>query len=125
MAAVQPPAQDLTPHIAAIEVQLGVLDAALVAQDANAIDTCSQNLHRALAEALAAFRHAGPDALTPRLRQQLLLAQARVLGQQSTVRKAALSIERTLGLLLPQEASSTYSALAPRAGQMAAQAYRA
>ncbi|MGH6646146.1 hypothetical protein [Aquabacterium sp.] len=125
MAAVLSPVLDLTPHIAAIEAQLGGLDAALLAQDAQAIESCSQDLHRALADALAAFRHAGPDAMTPKLRQQLLLAQARVMGQQSTVRKAAMSIERTLGMLLPQEASSTYSALAPRSGQMAVNAYRA
>lgn len=125
MAAALSPALDLTPHIAAIEAQLGELDAALVAQDAQAIESCSQSLHRSLADALAAFRHAGPDAMTPELRQQLRLAQARVTGQQSTVRKAAVSIERTLGMLMPQEASSTYSALAPRAGQMAANAYRA
>lgn len=125
MAAALSPALDLTPHIAAIEAQLGELDAALVAQDAQAIESCSQGLHRSLADALAAFRHAGPDAMTPQLRQQLLLAQARVTGQQSTVRKAAMSIERTLGMLLPQEASSTYSALAPKAGHMAANAYRA
>ncbi|RZL00285.1 MAG: hypothetical protein EOP36_16315 [Rubrivivax sp.] len=126
MAAVLSPVLDLTPHIAAIEAQLGVLDAALLAQDAQAIESCSQNLHRCLADALAAFRHAGPGSLTPALRQQLLLAQARVMGQQSTVRKAAVSIERTLGLLLPpQETSSTYSALAPKSGQMAMNAYRA
>jgi len=125
MAAVPSPVLDLTPHIAAIEAQLGELDAALVAQDAQAIESCSQGLHRSLADALAAFRHAGPDSLTPKLRHQLLLAQARVMGQQSTVRRAAHSIERTLGMLLPQEASSTYSALAPRAGHMAMNAYRA
>lgn len=126
MAAVLPSSMlDLTPHIAAIEAQLGLLDEALVAQDAQAIESCTQDLHRALAEALAAFRHAGPEAMTPELHQQLLLAQARVTGQQSTVRKAAMSIERTLGMLLPQEASSTYSALAPRSGQMAVNAYRA
>jgi hypothetical protein len=125
MAALPSSVLDLTPHIAAIEAQLGVLDAALVAQDPEAIESCTQGLHRSLADALAAFRHAGPEALTPELRQQLLLAQARVTGQQSTVRKAALSIERTLGMLLPQEASSTYSSLAPKSGQMAVNAYRA
>jgi hypothetical protein len=124
MAAVLSPVLDLTPHIAAIEAQLGELDAALVAQDAQAIESCSQGLHRFLADALAAFRHAGPDSLTPELRHRLLLAQARITGQQSTVRRAAHSIERTLGMLLPQEASSTYSALAPRAGQLAMNAYR-
>lgn len=126
MAAVlQSPVLDLTPHIATIEVQLGVLDEALVSQDAQAIESCSQDLHRSLAEAMAAFRHAGPDSLTPPLRHQLLLAQARVMGQQSTVRRAAHSIERTLSMLLPQEASATYSALAPKSGQMAVNAYRA
>lgn len=124
MAAVLSPALDLTPHIAAIEAQLGLLDDALLAQDAQAIESSSQDLHRFLADALAAFRHAGPEALTPELRQRLLLAQARVTGQQSTVRKAAHSIERTLGMLMPQEAASTYSALAPRAGQAALNAYR-
>jgi hypothetical protein len=125
MAAVQSPVLDLTPHIAAIEAQLGVLDEALVAQDAQTIESGSQALHRSLAEAMAAFRHAGPDSLTPQLRHRLLLAQARVMGQQSTVTRAAHSIDRTLSMLLPQEASSTYSALAPKAGQMAVNAYRA
>jgi hypothetical protein len=123
MAGVDAPVLDLTPHIAAIEQQLGVLDAALVSQDAGAVEACTQALHRALADALAAFRHAGPRALTPQLRQQLLLAQARVTGQQSTVRKAAASIERTLSVLLPQEATSTYSSLASKAGQAAVNAY--
>ncbi|RZI84917.1 MAG: hypothetical protein EOP38_06930 [Rubrivivax sp.] len=117
------PVLDLSPHVAAIEQQLEVLDAALLSQDAGAVDACTQALHRALADALAAFRHAGPDALTPQLRQQLLLAQARVTGQQATVRRAASSIERTLSVLLPQEASSTYSALAPKSGQAAIKAY--
>lgn len=124
MSAVKVPVLDLTPHVAAIEAQLGVLDAALVSQDPGAVDACTQALHKALADALAAFRHAGPDSLTPQLRQQLLLAQARVTGQQSTVRKAAASIERTLSVLLPQEeATSTYSALVSRTGQAAVSAY--
>lgn len=125
MAAALSPELDLTPHIAAIEAQLGALDAALVAQDPLVIESCTQDLHCSLADALAAFRHAGPEALTPQLRDRLLLAQARVSGQQSTVHRAAMSIERTLGLLLPQEAQSTYSALGPKSGQTVLSAYRA
>jgi alkylation response protein AidB-like acyl-CoA dehydrogenase len=123
MASVQSPIQDLTPHVAAIEAQLAVLDEALVSQDAGAVAACTQALHRSLADALAAFRHAGPDALTPQLRHQLLLAQARVTGQQSTVHRAASSIERTLSVLLPQEAVSTYSALASKSGPAVISAY--
>lgn len=112
-----PAAPDLMSQVSAIERHLAALDAALVAQDSRAVEAGSADLHRALVEALAQFRQAaqaGQDPLTPQLRQKLVLAQLRVAGQQRTAARAMGSIERTLKVLLPQEAETTYSALAQR-----------
>ncbi len=120
MASTVSPEHDLTPQVAAIQQHLVALDAALIAQDMGAIDACSADLHRTLADALVAFRHAaqvGVNPVSPQLRQTLLLAQARVKGQQASLHQAASSIERTLGLLLPPETASTYSALARQPGR--------
>ena len=120
MAHVVLPEHDLAPQVAAIERHLLAPDAALGAQDRAGMEACSAELHRTLADALAVFRHAvqaGVQPLSPELRQKLLLAQARVTGQQSSVHRAASSIERTLGLLLPPEVDATYSALAKHTGR--------
>ncbi|MDE2400266.1 MAG: hypothetical protein KGL90_01185 [Burkholderiales bacterium] len=129
MVSASPDLLDLTPKVLAIEQYLGALDAALVSQDPAAVEVATGSLHRALADAMAAFRHAvqaGHDPLTPELRQKLLLAQARVSGQQATAARAVGSIERTLKVLLPQETeSSTYSDLAAKAGPQGLKGYSA
>lgn len=118
-------ANDLAPRVAAIERHLSALDAALVTQDAPAMESASADLHACLADALGAFQHAaqqGQDPLSPALRQSLLLAQARVANQQALTARALAGVERTMNVLLPSQGPpvDTYASL----GQKAANAYR-
>jgi hypothetical protein len=110
--------QDLTLHVQGIEAHLIDLDAHLRTQNLLAIEEASASLHKALADALVAFRHAqqqGQVPLSAELRGRLMLAQARVTGLQQSVHRASASLQRTLGVLLVQEgpgaaAPATYSA---------------
>jgi len=128
MAHFLPPSADLSVAVSAIEQSLQTLDVAFAAHDAVAIEASSQALHKALADAVVAFRHAaheGHSPVTPELRQRLLLAQSRVLGQQNAVHRAAGSIERTLSVLLPQSEGPTYSGLANKSGAFGIKGYQA
>ena len=128
MASAFMPAVDLSAAVSAIELGLQALDAAFSAHDPGAIEASSQALHKALADAVVVLRHASRDGkspMTPELRQRLLLAQARVMGQQQTVHRAAGSIERTLSVLLPQtESPSAYGGLSGRSGAFGIKGYQ-
>jgi len=127
MASACMPGADLSAAVSAIEQGLQALDAAFSAHDPAAIETSSQALHRALADAVVAFRHASRDGqtpITPELRQRLLLAQSRVMGQQQSVHRAAGSIERTLSVLLPQPESAAYGGLSGRSGAFGIKGYQ-
>lgn len=118
---------DLSAHVADIEQCLSALDAALVAGDTHAIEQVGQQLQRSLADSLAAFRHAtheGKVALSPELRQRLVLAQSRITAQQALVHRSGAAIERTLNILLPREEAPTYGALGQGPANRAANAYR-
>lgn len=100
---------DLTPHVQGIEAQLLALDDALARQDTALVDGSTLLLHKALAEAMHAFRQAqakGAAPLSPELRRRLLLAQARVTQLQQVLHTATSSLERSLHALLPPEAAA-------------------
>lgn len=108
----------MSAHVADIELHLHALDEAFASGEGTAIEQCVQHLQRSLADSLVAFRkagHAGVDPLSAELRSRLKLAQARLQAQQLAVHRAATSIDRTLGVLLPrdaQDAGPTYGTLA-------------
>ena len=100
---------DLTPHVQGIEAQLLALDDALARQDTALVDGTTLLLHKALADAMHAFRDAqakGAEPLSPELRRRLLLAQARVTQLQQVLHTATSSLERSLQALLPPEAAA-------------------
>lgn len=123
--------QDLSSHVHDIEERLRDLDEKLRSQDSLGMEAASAALHKVLADALVAFRHAqqeGQEPLSPELRHRLMLAQTRVTGLQQSVHHAASTLQRTLGVLLVSDApdaSATYSSLGPKVGPGAAiNAYR-
>lgn len=109
--------QDLTQHVSDIEGRLHDLDEALRTHDALGMESASLALHKVLADAMAAFRHAqqmGVNPLSHELKQRLMLAQTRVTGVQAAVHRASASLQRTLGVLLEQPGdteSAAYAAL--------------
>lgn len=108
-------------HAEALESRLQALDDALRSQNATQLESASQDLHRCLADALAAFHQAkktGLQPLSPLMRQKLMLAQTRVTGLQATVHHAGASMSRTLSVLFPEEpgqGAATYGTLQPPA----------
>lgn len=108
---VQP---DLSTRVADIEACLSDLDLALASGDAPRIEAQSGRLQRTLADALDAFRQAmqsGREPLTPALRRRLSQAQTRTQALQGGVHQASASVDRTLGMLFPQDEQATYGAL--------------
>lgn len=106
---------DLGRHVGDIEACLHDLDEALRTHDAPGMEKASQALHQTLAAAMAAFRHAqhlGNEPISGELRQRLTLAQTRVSALQSAVHRASTSLQRTLGVLLPQKAQAEGEAYA-------------
>ena len=104
---------DLPRHVHDIEAQLSGLDEALRTQDSSRLEQAAKALHKTLADALVACRHAqqvGQEPLPVELRQKLLLAQARVAGLQTITHRASSSIERTLAILFSTESAPTYAA---------------
>lgn len=116
---------DLSRHVQDIEDHLQKLDEALRGDQPLAIDAASQSLHKALADAVVAVRHARQagrrDALPEALRQKLMLAQSRVAALQTSVHRAGASIERTLGILMPPvDGAGSYAALGAKPANAAA-----
>lgn len=117
----------MSAHVADIEAHLAELDAVFASGDVPAMAQQCLQLQRSLADSLVAFRqaeHAGLSPLSPDLRSRLTLAQARVMAQQGAVHRAHATIDRTLGVLLPREETSTYGSLAQSPAAKALGAYR-
>lgn len=117
--------QDLSRHVQDIEDRLQRLDEALRGDQPLAVDAASQSLHKALADAVVAIRHARQagqhEPLPDALRRKLMLAQSRVAALQTSVHRAGASMERTLGILMPPaEGAGTYGALGARPSTAAA-----
>ena len=124
--------QDLSSHVLDIETCLAALDEQLRSQDTAGIEAASAALHKVLADALVAVRHArqiGQEPLPPALRHRLALAQARVSGLQQSVHRASGSLQRTLDVLLPADPSSATGSVGPNGpltgAQAALRAYKA
>lgn len=124
---MNPPLQTVETCVARIEADLDALDRALGANEAVAIEACSQALQQGLSEAVASVRAAtqrGQSPLTQQLQSRLALAQTRVQLQWATTHRAAVSVDRVLGILLPREAADTYAELATTPANKALNAYR-
>lgn len=114
-------------RVAEIEQCLHGLDEAFVSSDMQRIEHQCQALQRSLADSLVVFRqaeHAGLVPLSLDLIQRLKLAQARVVAQSAAVHRAQASIDRTLDVLFPGEAPSTYGKLGQSPAAKALSAYR-
>jgi hypothetical protein len=115
-------------QVSAIERCLAVLDAAFANGDPQHVATGAQSLHEVLTRTMLLMRqHPGAGHLAPSLDAQLIQrltqAQARARAHQQAVMRGRVATERTLDVLLPREADSTYQALGGGAGRVAA-AYR-
>ncbi len=114
-------------QVSAIERCLAVLDAAFANGDPQHVVNGAQALHEVLTRAMLLMRqHAGSGrarSLDAQLIQRLTQAQARARAHQQAVLRGRVATERTLDVLLPREADSTYQALGGGAGRVAA-AYR-
>lgn len=123
MARSLPPAPDALACLAEVDAHLSALDDALASGEAERIDLQAQRLQACLAASLAVLRQGDGAALTPELRQRLMLARTRCMQQQQAIHRATASFGRTLGLLFPGE-NTTFSPPATHAAARALQAYR-
>ena len=102
-----PRAADLEAPLAAVEAQLGRLGAALVSQNALAIETEAAELHNALLSAVHRFSHAARQGGVPQpLRQRLAMAGGQVAAQRESLARATAALDRAIDVLLPHPAST-------------------
>jgi hypothetical protein len=123
---------DLEQPLAAVEARLSALGAALVSQNAQAIEDEAADLHRALAAAVQRFSLAarqGNGVPSP-LRQRLAVASGQVAAQRESLARATAALDRAIDVLLPAPVpgsalGSVYSASggadrSPRGGSLLA-----
>ena len=105
---------DLESPVAEVEERLARLGAAMMGQDAAALEAEATELHRALARAIQHFSHAARDGgIPPPLRQRLALASGRVAAQREALARATAALDRAIDVLIPGQglgAASVYSA---------------
>jgi hypothetical protein len=100
-------AAELESAVAAVELRLGGLAAALRERDALAVELQANELHAALAAAVERFmqaaRHGGvPDVM----RRRLARASAQVARQRDALARATAALDRAIDVLLPDVAST-------------------
>lgn len=103
--------RQLEPVVQAVETRLQALGQALLQRDSAAVEQCASDLHRALTEAVEAFRraaHTGP--ITPALRQRLMSATGQVAAQRESLARATAALDRAMDVLLPRSPEAVYSA---------------
>jgi uncharacterized coiled-coil protein SlyX len=102
---------DLETPLAAVEDRLAALGAALVQNNAQAIETEATELHRALAAAIQHFSRAAREGVVPPpLRQRLALASGQVAAQREALARATAALDRAIDVLLPGMGGSVYIA---------------
>jgi hypothetical protein len=114
--------------IAAIEMRLEALGAALRERDAAAIETSALALQRALASAVHRFNHSARSLIgvAPQLRHRLAAVSAQVAAQRESLVRATAAIERAVDVLMPSaDVPSPYAATggnarSPRTGSLTA-----
>lgn len=102
---------ELEQTLAAVESRLVALGDALRARDTAAIETHADELHRALAVAVEAFRHASRGGrVPPALRSRLASASGLVAAQRESLARATAALDRAIDVLLPRDAATLYAA---------------
>lgn len=102
---------ELEQTLAAVELRLSALGAALLASNSADIDTQASELHRALARAVDHFSRAARNGALPApLRQRLMRASSQVAAQRESFARATAALDRAIDVLLPRDKSGVYSA---------------
>jgi len=105
-----PPSPELEVALAAVELRLAALGAALHARDAAGIDLHASELHRALARAVDHFtRAANAGSLPQALRLRLASASGQVAAQRESLARATAALDRAIDVLLPRDSAAVYS----------------
>lgn len=101
---------ELEEALAAVELRLSALGAALQAQDSAAIDLQATELQRALAQAIEHFvRAANTGGVPVALRLRLAHASGQVAAQRESLARATAALDRAIDVLLPREGAAVYS----------------
>jgi hypothetical protein len=99
--------------ITAIEQRLAALGLALRDRDSRAVESQSQELHRALAGAIQRFSLAArePGGVSPVLRHRLVMAGGQVAAQRESLARATAALDRAIDVLMPSPtAPAAYAA---------------
>jgi hypothetical protein len=105
-----PPSPELEAALAAVELRLAALGAALHARDSAGIDLHASELHRALARAVEHFSRAAHAGSVPvALRLRLASASGQVAAQRESLARATAALDRAIDVLLPRESAAVYS----------------
>lgn len=95
----------LEPLLGAVESRLEALGEALRRRDAQAIDTESSELHRALVHALDGFSAAARKGPVPTtLRSRLARASGQVVVHRECLARATAALDRAVDALMPRDA---------------------
>jgi hypothetical protein len=104
------PSPELENALAAVELRLAALGAALHARDGAGIDLHATELHRALAKAVEHFTRAASAGSVPvALRLRLASASGEVAAQRESLARATAALDRAIDVLLPREGAPVYS----------------
>ncbi len=104
-------AAELEAPLLAVETRLGGLGNALLANDANAIESEAAALHAALADAIQHFsRAARQGGVPPVLRHRLAVAGGQVAAQREALARATAALDRAIDVLLPGMGGHVYGA---------------
>lgn len=102
--------QELERPLLAVESCLNQLGEALLRRDSQAIELHASALHKALAEAIAAFGEAARSgSVPPNLRHRLVMAGGRVAAQRESLARATAALDRAIDVLMPGESTGLYS----------------
>lgn len=94
---------ELEAPLRAVEDSLSALGAALLRQDAPAIDRVSTQLHAALSAAVDHFGRAARNGGVPlQLRQRLAAASGQVAAQREAMARATATLDRAMDVLMPR-----------------------
>ena len=105
-----PPSPELEAALAAVELRLAALGAALHARDGAGIDLHASELHRALARAVEHFSRAAHAGSVPvALRLRLASASGQVAAQRESLARATAALDRAIDVLLPRDSAAVYS----------------
>jgi len=95
-------ADDLEPLVAHVELRLVALVDSLRERDVQVIEQQAQELHRALARAVASFMHAARHGGVPEpMRLRLAQASAQLARQREAMARATAALDRAIDVLMP------------------------